>query len=254
MEEIDCDTRRVFQPSAFGSCFGMGIRRFEFILRCLSFGDMDPMDRWSPRRPFLAAINERCQQVIDPSYILVEDELMSSWISRKQDRTIDGIPHLTKIIRKPKGVGTEIKCLADGVVRIMLRLEICEGKEAESKKKCSHLPAGTAHTLRVSEPWHGTGRIIVADSAFSSVMLCWHTISNIALILKLSMSLLMIFLIFNEFDGHAPENEQRRLSSDSNAELSGDRFEYVCAFCCSFQCPPTQKPVVSSSLSRSCRV
>ena len=94
MEEIDCDTRRVFQPFAFGSRFGMGIRRFEFILRCLSFGDMDPMDRWSPIRPFLAAINERRQQVIDPSYILVEDELMSSWISRKQDRTIDGIPHL----------------------------------------------------------------------------------------------------------------------------------------------------------------
>lgn len=123
-----------FQPSAFGSRFGIGIRRFEFILRCLSFGDMDPMDRWSPIRPFLAAINERRQQVIDPSYILVEDELMSSWISRKQDRTIDGIPHLTKIIRNPKGAGTEIKCLADGVVGIMLRLEICEGKEAESRK------------------------------------------------------------------------------------------------------------------------
>ena len=38
---------------------------------------------------------------------------MSSWVSRKQDHTKDGIPHLTKIIRKPKGVGTEVKCLAD---------------------------------------------------------------------------------------------------------------------------------------------
>lgn len=34
------------------------------------------MDRLSPIRPFLAAINERRHQVIDPSYILVEDELM----------------------------------------------------------------------------------------------------------------------------------------------------------------------------------
>ena len=50
----------------------------------------------------------------------------------------------------------------------MLRIEICEGKEAESKK-WSHLPASTAQTLRLSEPWHGTGQIIVADSAFSSV-------------------------------------------------------------------------------------
>ena len=71
---------------------------------------------------------------------------MSSWISRKQDRTTDGIPHLTKIIRKPKGVGTEIKCLANGVIGIILRLEICEGKEADPKKKWSHLPAGTAHS------------------------------------------------------------------------------------------------------------
>ena len=76
---------------------------------------------------------------------------------------------ITMIIRKPKGVETEIKCLADGVVGIMLRQEICEGKEVESKEKWSHLLAGTAHTLRVSEPWHGTGRILVADSAFSSV-------------------------------------------------------------------------------------
>ena len=33
---------------------------------------------------------------------------------------------------------------------------------------------------------------------------------------------LSLSLIFNEFDGHVPENEQRRLSSDSNAELSGE--------------------------------
>ena len=79
----------------------------------MSFGDEDLTDHWSPIRPFIAAINARRKQVIDPFYLVVEDELMSSWISRKQDRTIDGIPHLTKTIRKPKGVGTEVKCLAD---------------------------------------------------------------------------------------------------------------------------------------------
>ena len=168
MEELDGESGRIFQPPAFGTRFGMGIRRFEDILRCLSFGDEDCNDPWSPIRPFMDALNNRRQQVINPSHMIVEDELLSSWISRKQDRTADGIPHLTKIIRKPKGVGTEIKCVADGLVGIMLRIEICEGKEAESKKKWSHLPAGTAQTLRLSEPWHGTGRIIVADSAFSS--------------------------------------------------------------------------------------
>ena len=59
---------------------------------------------------------------------------MSSCINRKQDYTSDGISHLTKIIRKPKGVGSEMKCLADGGVGIMLQLDICEGKEAEAQK------------------------------------------------------------------------------------------------------------------------
>ena len=39
--------------------------------------------------------------------------------------------------------------------------------------------------------WH---RQLQSCSVSLLLMLCWHTISNIALILKLSMSLLMIFL------------------------------------------------------------
>ena len=62
--------------------------------------------------------------------MIVEDELMSSWISRTQDRTADGIPHLTKIIWKPKGVETEIKCVADGLVGIMLRLEMRQSRRS----------------------------------------------------------------------------------------------------------------------------
>eukprot|EP00731_Ephydatia_muelleri_P015330 Em0008g1050a len=169
MEESEGESARLFQPPAFGSRFGMGLRRFEDILRCLCFGDDDPTDRWGPIRPLIKALNRRRQEKVIPSYILVEDELMSSWISRKQDRTTDGIPHLTKIIRKPKGVGTEVKCIADGVTGIMLQLEVCEGKEAESRKKWSHLPSGTAQTLRLTEHWHNSERIVIGDSAFSSV-------------------------------------------------------------------------------------
>lgn len=159
MEELDSDNVGFFRHMHLDHVL---VRAFVDLK---TFGDEDPADHWSPIRPFLAAINTRRDQVINPSYIVVEDEL---WISRKQDHTINGIPHLPKVIRKPKGVGTEIKCLADGVIGIIQRLEICEGKEAESKKKWSHIPVGTAHTLRVSEPWHGTGRILVADLAFAS--------------------------------------------------------------------------------------
>ena len=59
IEELDSDSGRIFQAPAFGSRYGMGVRRFEDILRCLSFGDEDPTYRRSPIRPLLAAINTR---------------------------------------------------------------------------------------------------------------------------------------------------------------------------------------------------
>ena len=37
------------------------------------------------------------------------------------------------------------------------------------KKVWSYLPAGTAQTLRLSEFWHGSQRIVVGDSTFSSI-------------------------------------------------------------------------------------
>ena len=47
---------------------------------------------------------------------------------------------------------------------------------------------------------------------------------------------LSLSLIFNAFDGYVPENEQRRLSSDSKRRIVRRKFEYVNALCCSFQC------------------
>ena len=96
IEESDTDSKQVYPPHSYRSRFCMGIRRFEDILHCLSFGDTDPNDRWSTIRPFHIAINKRKQSIIIPSHIVVVDELMSSWVSRKQDHTKDGIPHLTK--------------------------------------------------------------------------------------------------------------------------------------------------------------
>ena len=45
--------------------FGKGVHRFEDTLRCLSFGDKDPKDRWPPIRPFLEGINARCEEVLN---------------------------------------------------------------------------------------------------------------------------------------------------------------------------------------------
>lgn len=111
IEEYDSEfTCWWFQPHAFGSWFGMGIRRFEDILRCLIFWD-DPSDRWCPICPFLMAINKRHQH----SMIFYHSIAYPSggWVIWKKDHTVDGIPHVTKIIRKSTGVGTEIKRLAN---------------------------------------------------------------------------------------------------------------------------------------------
>ena len=69
------------------------------------------------------------------------DESMSAWTSAKPDCLPDTMPHKTKIIRKPKGVGCEIKNLADGRTGVMLQLEIHEGKEAMGNKDWAALPA-----------------------------------------------------------------------------------------------------------------
>ena len=101
------------------------------------------------------------------------------------------MPHVTKVARKPKGVGCELKSVADGKTCIMLRLEIQEGAEVMPLKRFvkrtrnridaldqqyhADEAAGlngkhhTALTLRLVYPWKNTFRIVVADSAFASV-------------------------------------------------------------------------------------
>ena len=119
---------------------------------------------------------------------------MSSWLGQEGFYSVEGMPHLSKIIRKPKGVGCELKSLADSATKIMLRLEIMEGKErmallryalrtnANTHPTAPNIAqynadvaandvykATTAQTLRLVEPWFGTGRTAVGDSYFASV-------------------------------------------------------------------------------------
>ena len=109
---------------------------------------------------------------------MVVDEIMSAWRGAEGEYSADGLPHVTKIARKPEGVGAEMKALADGESNIMLRLDIMEGKNRQSKKPFADVGSeGTAITLRLSQPYFGSGRVIHADSAFSSVRTCWSCAS-----------------------------------------------------------------------------
>jgi hypothetical protein len=83
------------------------------------------------------------------------------------------LPHTTKIARKPKGIGCELKSIADSESGILLKLEIMEGKDRNRRKEFEdNYKSHTAITLRLSKGYFGSGRTIIGDSAFSSVDTC----------------------------------------------------------------------------------
>jgi hypothetical protein len=127
-------------------------------------------DPWLPVRGLIEHFNLRRQEVLRPGEKVTVDECMSSWRGKEFYESAFAMPHKTKIMRKPKGVGCEIKSAADVDTGIMIRLEILEGRDIMSTKKyVSEYGASTAVTLRLVEHLRGTARTIIADSAFASV-------------------------------------------------------------------------------------
>ena len=153
--------------------FEMSMTRFESITSALRLSSLSNneniSDRWYPIRSFLDAFNDTRKANVTPGEFLTIDEYMCSWKGSDGKYVVNGMPHITKIKRKPKGVGAELKSIACAQSGIILGLEIVEGKEVDSTKKYADLGFGTAVTLRLSEPYRGFKRVIVADSAFSSV-------------------------------------------------------------------------------------
>lgn len=95
---------------------------------------------------------------------------MSAWLGLEGFECKWAIPHKTKIMRKPKGVGCELKSCADCETKVLLRLEIMEGKVPMSTKDfVQEYGASTAVALRLTKEYFGSGRTVIADSAFSSV-------------------------------------------------------------------------------------
>lgn len=94
---------------------------------------------------------------------------MSSWKGLDGQWAAEGMPHVTKIQRKPEGVGAEMKAMACGESGVLMSLDIMEGKLLNQMKPFEFYGAGTAVVLRLCQPYFGTDRVIIADSAFSSV-------------------------------------------------------------------------------------
>ena len=163
----------LFPAPRFGERYGLSRNHFEILLRCLSFcpEDENNSDKWSSVRRLIECFNQRRVEKFYPGWQLCVDESVSSWRGKDGDFCSDGMPHVTRIDRKPKGVGCELKNSADADKKIILQLEIQEGAEVMNTKEymSEYKLAGTALLLRLTKPWHGSGRAISADSAFASV-------------------------------------------------------------------------------------
>jgi hypothetical protein len=96
---------------------------------------------------------------------LTIDETMNLWTGL-------GV-HLTYLPRKPTPLGIMLKTICDASSRILFGWEFCEGNEVEILKQWyQDLGAGTSCTLRLTLPWHGTGRVGIGDSWFGSLRCC----------------------------------------------------------------------------------
>jgi hypothetical protein len=158
----------------YGARFGMSKNRFKDIRRLFQMNTKpvgnDVNDKWWEIRALIEAFNSNRATTIVPGKYLVIDEIMSMWLGLDGVYAVEGIPHLTKIARKPRGIGLEMKALCDGASGIMIGLELVECKEdMKNKDLQSAYGAGTAVCLRLTKPWAGSKRILIADSAFSSV-------------------------------------------------------------------------------------
>ena len=149
----------------------MGANCFEEILAAMHFRPPvsgDTRRGWKIVSPLIDMCNLKWQTSIRPGHKLTVDESMFAWYGRGGD--IGGMPTVIKIKRKPKGVGCEIKSVAYASTNIMLAIEINEGKDTMATKKWQkEFGAGTATTLRLTDTWHGSGRMVCGDSWFASV-------------------------------------------------------------------------------------
>eukprot|EP00731_Ephydatia_muelleri_P037529 Em0497g2a len=161
----------LFPAPKFGDRFGIHQHRVDELLQHISFGKVVDGDPAHGILCFIDHFNKCREDSYFPSWFICVDESMSAWRGKDGNFCSDGMPHVTKIARKPKGVGAELKDAADSETNIIIRLELQKGAERMAAKKFTDIcqSKGTAQTLRLTEPWHHSGRTVNGDSAFASV-------------------------------------------------------------------------------------
>ena len=141
----------------------MSFERFRAINQALKLAD-NP-DEEKQVLMFIEILNKTFTGALTPGSHLTLDESMISL----RHKMLEG---KKKIIRKPRPVGVEIKNLCDSRTKIDLVLEKSETKERMTLKDFQSLGSPVATTLRLTQPYWGSGRTVIGDSWFESVKTC----------------------------------------------------------------------------------
>ena len=160
----------LLRPFALGERFGLSRNRFLDWVKYLKLCPANAPDTKAKRiEHFINAFNKHRMKGFSAGSGIVLDESISAF-RPFFDNTPEGIGWLVKMIRKPKGVGAELKNAACAVTGVMLFLELQEGKdEMAAKEFCEKFPKHAALVLRLTKQWHGKAKVIYADSYFASL-------------------------------------------------------------------------------------
>lgn len=149
-----------FSCSQYSLAGVMSERRFDAIKSVFAMPPGPADDKFRKVRRFIESWNLHMAEVYTPSYQLVEDESMLFWSGRN-------MPGFIYIPRKPKATGLEMKSIACAESQVLLRVDMQEGATAMGEKQyVSEWGKSAACQLRLTQPWHGTKRIIIGDSWF----------------------------------------------------------------------------------------
>ena len=161
---------------------GMSRDRFKHLLKNMRFS-FQPKTQlphvsnegyaWMLIADFVDAINDWKSKRIYPGSIVCVDESIIRWYGLGGEYLNMGSPYYVCIDSKPDN-GIEIQTSACAKSGILLQLKIVKSK-SESKKEnfVRHVPkeenSGTTAVKQLTQPWHRSNRVTVADSAFASV-------------------------------------------------------------------------------------
>ena len=171
MEVVRLPERRMYWSSTPNELFPgfnfsrvISINRFEEFLNFWQLGNGDDVDQHV--LDFINAVNDRLKETIQPGETLCIDESMI----KSYHRNLKG---KMKIIRKPRPIGNELKTMSDGKSKIVIHMELHEGKEdMVDKDYVQEFGATTSCCLRLTEYYKGSGQIVIGDSWFGSVKSC----------------------------------------------------------------------------------